>query len=366
MSEVNLTPASAAEVDKNMIAGAPDAAGLVWYSAKEAPFEIYGLYEPAADGDFRRMPDDVAAATNNGVKRNARHTAGGRVRFSTNSRRVAIRVRMPYVTRYAHMPLTGSASFDLYTDTPTGSCFAAVFKPTVDITDGFELTHTFAKAQERFLTLNFPLYSPVSSLEIGLDAGSSLGAGKKYTGTRLPVVFYGSSITQGACASRPGLSYQSMISRRLDIDFINLGFSGNARAELPIVEYMAALPMSAFVSDYDHNAPNVDYLRETHCRMYRMIREKNPDIPYIMLSRPDYTTHSEADSSARRRVVEDTFRYAREQGDKSVWYIDGEGIFRGPEEDACTTDGSHPNDLGFMKMADSIGRILRRAMRRNI
>ena len=69
MSEVNLTPASAAEVDKNMVAGAPDAAGLVWHSVKEAPFEIYGLYEPAADGDFRRMPDDVAAATNNGVSK---------------------------------------------------------------------------------------------------------------------------------------------------------------------------------------------------------------------------------------------------------------------------------------------------------
>ena len=78
------------------------------------------------------------------------------------------------------------------------------------------------------------------------------------------------------------------------------------------------------------------------------------------------TTNAELSSTLDQGDSAIIERYAREQGDKSVWYIDGEGIFRGPEEDACTTDGSHPNDLGFMKMADSIGRILRRAMRRNI
>lgn len=366
MSETPNPAAMTAEVDKNMIVGKPDADGLVWYNVKNAPFDIYGLYMPQAESDFRRMPDDVAAATNNGVKRNARHTAGGRVRFSTNSRRIAVRAKMPYVTRYPHMALTGSASFDLYVDTPVGSFFGCVYRPPVDFTDGFELTHKFDDSRERSLTLNFPLYSPVSSLEIGLDAGSTLGGGAKYTGTRLPVVYYGSSITQGACASRPGLAYQAIISRRLDVDFINLGFSGNARAELPISAYMAELPMSAFVSDYDHNAPTPEYLRETHCRLYTTIREKNPDIPYIMLSRPDFTTHPEKDSIERRRVVEDTFRYARAQGDKHVWYIDGEGIYRGAELDACTVDAAHPTDLGFMKMADSIGRILRRAMRNGI
>ena len=85
-----------------------------------------------------------------------------------------------------------------------------------------------------------------------------------------------------------------------------------------------------------------------------------------MLSYPDFDRHPEAESEQRRRVIEDTFRYAREQGDSRVWYIDGEGIYRGMEIDACTVDIDHPTDLGFMKMADAVGRILRRAMRRNI
>ena len=366
MSETKNTGVVPAEVDKNMTAAAADASGLVWRNAKDVPFDIYGLYEPRAEGAFRRMPDEAAAAVNAGVKRNARHTAGGRVRFTTDSRRIALRVKMPYVTKYCHMALTGSSSFDIFEDTPVGSAYVGVYKPAVSITDGFEQIFTLPDSRERSLTLNFPLYSPVSELEIGLDAGASLSGGKKYTGTRLPVVYYGSSITQGACASRPGLAYQAVISRRLDVDFINLGFSGNALGEIPMVEYMAALPMSAFVCDYDHNAPNAAHLAATHCRMYRMIREKNPDIPYIMLSYPDFDRHPEAESEQRRRVIEDTFRYAREQGDSRVWYIDGEGIYRGMEIDACTVDIDHPTDLGFMKMADAVGRILRRAMRRNI
>ena len=84
--------------------------------------------------------------------------------------------------------------------------------------------------------------------------------------------------------------------------------------------------MLAFVADYDHNAPKVDYLAETHCRMYKIIREKNPDLPYIMLSRPDFQK-SRADSIARRNVVIDTYRYALAQGDKNIYYIDGESIF---------------------------------------
>lgn len=366
MKDENKAAGIPAEVDKNMVSGAPDSEGLVWHNIKCEPFEIYGLYDPRSEGDFCRMPEEVAARVNAGVHRNARHTAGGRVRFCTDSGRLALRVRMPYVTKYAHMALTGSSSFDVYEDTDLGSEFVGVFKPSSAITDGFELTMTLPSRRRRALTLNFPLYSPVSEVMVGLDADAVLEGGRKYCGTRLPVVFYGSSITQGACASRPGLAYQALISRRLDIDFINLGFSGNARAEDTMVDYMASLEMSAFVSDYDHNAPTVEHLRATHYRMYQKIRAAHPNIPYIMLSRPDFATHAEADSEQRRRVVEDSFRAAREAGDRLVWYIDGEGIYRGAELDACTVDAAHPTDLGFMKMADAIGRILRRAIRRDI
>ena len=180
-----------------------------------------------------------------------------------------------------------------------------------------------------------------------------------------PIVYYGSSITQGGCASRPGNTYQSVLSQRLNIDHINLGFSGNGKGEDSIVEYMASLKMSAFVSDYDHNAPSVEHLRNTHCKMYQKIRAAHPDIPYIMLSRPDFD-HAYNDSIRRRDVIYETFRYAHAQGDRNVYFIDGASIFRGKYADMCTVDGCHPTDLGFALMADAIEAELERAMTQHL
>ncbi len=370
------------EVDKSMIVETgirePD---IRFLDAREEPFEIYGLYNPLTEQVFKRLPDEVGLNVNDGVKRLYLCTAGGRVRFSTDSKYVAIKCIMPYVSKYDHMPLTNYAGFDLYIDGESGDaggfCGAAnsreipagggmsryhrPFRPGYGITDGYESVIRFAERKMRYITINFPTYNPVDRLYIGLQAGSALGGGKKYR-SRLPVVYYGSSITQGACASHPGNTYESIISRRLNLDFINLGFSGSGRGEEIIANYMASLKMLAFVSDYDHNAPDAAYLASTHCRLYKTIRAAHPDIPYIMLSRPDYDVDP-AESIARRDVIIDTYRYARGAGDKNVYYIDGEGIFRGPDEDLCTVDGSHPTDIGFLKMADSVGRILERALR---
>ena len=178
----------------------------------------------------------------------------------------------------------------------------------------------------------------------------------------LPIVYYGSSITQGACASHPGNAYENVISRELGLDFINLGLSGNGKGEDVMVEYLASLPMLAFVSDYDHNAHTWEHLANTHCKLYRTIREKHPDIPYLMITRPDdYSTHYDVTLS-NRDVIMETFRYARERGDGNVYYLDGSEIFRGAHEDQCTVDGTHPNDFGFSLMADAIGCALRRML----
>ena len=346
------------EVDAKMISPEPDVNGMVWFDASLPPFSLYGFY---GVNPYRRMDEATAEKVNPGVRRNNYHTAGGRVRFSTDSTRIGVRVQMPYVTKFCHMPITGSSSFDVYLDTDNGSFFKSVFKPPVTIDSGFEMTAKTQAKGVRSYTLNFPLYSPVSKLEIGIDAGAFLGEGRKYLPIK-PIVYYGSSITQGACASRPGLSYQSIIARRLNIDYLNLGFSGNALAEPVMNEYIAGLDMSVFVADYDHNAPNTAHLLATHKNLYLTVRERQPDLPIILASRPDYI-FSVTTSNDRRAVIEDTFRFAREQGDRNVWYIDGEGFCRGPYEDSCSTDGTHPNDIGFMMMAESFCATLREIFR---
>lgn len=348
--------------DKNLVVetalGVND---VVFHSVKDDPFDIYGLYQPKAPGDFRRLPDDVAAGTNPGVVELYKHTAGGRVRFATDSPYVALRVKMPGVLKMPHMPLLGSSGFDLYLDNPVSSAsrYFNSFMPPMDMQTGYESIIHFGSRKLRYITVNFPTYNPISELYIGLADGASLDHGMAYRDLA-PIVYFGSSITQGGCSSRPGNTYQAVISRRFNIDHINLGFSGNGRAEGSIVDYMAHLPMCAFVSDYDHNAWDAAFLLKTHYPLYRAIRDANPDLPYIIISRPDF--HADPAAPDRRGAAYDTYRRAREEGDRRVFWIDGESFFRGEYEDMCTVDTCHPNDLGFARMASVIGCELERAL----
>jgi len=331
-----------------------------FYDVRKAPFTIYGLYDPLNESEFKRMPDSVAMTVNNGVKHHARHTSGGRVRFSTDSQYVTIYARMDHIDKMPHFPLTGSAGFDIYIDTPeTGdSKFYKSFIPPFDIETGYTCTHYFSNRKMRYITIYFPTYSGVTDLFIGLDKDAVVGKGMEYR-SEYPTVYYGSSITQGGCVSRPGNTYQAIVSRRLGIDFINLGFSGSALGEDEIIRYLAGLNMSSFVSAYDHNS-DVEGLKKTHYKLYRNIRDTHPDIPYIIISRADFDFEYH-DSIARREVIYETYRRALSEEDKNVYFIDGAGIFRGRYEDSCTVDSAHFNDLGFMLTADAVEAELRRA-----
>ena len=191
-----------------------------------------------------------------------------------------------------------------------------------------------------------------------------MGEGLPYR-EKLPVVYYGSSITQGACASRPGNAYQNTVSRHMNLDHINLGFSGSGRAEDAVVDYMASLPMLAFVSDYDHNAPNEEYLLVTNQKLYDAIRAKHPEIPYIMISAPDFDNGLKS-RRLRRDAILKTLAHARANGDENVWFIDGASLSRGLDEDSCSVDNTHPNDFGFSRFAEKVEAELRHALMHDI
>ena len=359
-----------ADIDKNLeIATKVNAPDLELHDVRKPPFQIYGLYNPLTEPDFKRMPTEVAANVSEGVRKLSLHTAGGRVRFSTDSPYIVIKAVMPKITHFSHMPLTGSSGFDLYIDAPDGSAsaFHRTFVPPYNMTDGYESKVMINRPGKRCFTIHFPLYNPVTALYVGVAKGSVLEEGAPYRDLA-PIVYYGSSITQGGCASHPGNCYQNMISRALGVDHINLGFSGSGLAEDVMVNYMTGLSMSAFVSDYDHNALTADHLQNTHFKMYQAIREKHPHIPYIMISRSDFYYDNiyigGAESSIRRReVIWDSYRRAVAQGDQNVYFIDGERIHTGTYGDCCTVDGGHPNDLGFQLFAEQIGDVLRRCLR---
>lgn len=332
---------------------------FVFYSVKEAPFSIHGLYDPLAEGQFQRMPLELALALGGWMPTLAYNTAGGRVRFKTNSGRMVLRAVTKHKGQMFHATPLMEAGFDVYVDKKIGAQFAGATKPEFELREeGYDQTFWFP-AGDNEITINFPLYGEVYDLQIGLERGASLEAHRPYLYEK-PIVYYGSSITQGGCASRPGKSYQAIISRKYDCDYINLGFSGSARAEDPIVDFMADLEMSAFVSDYDHNAPDVEHLQKTHHRMYERIREKHPDIPYFMVTKPDFFFREE--DRARRRVIMESYLEACRKGDKNVYFIDGSAFFNGADIGDCTIDFCHPTDDGFERMAAYIGDVIAKVM----
>ena len=211
------------EIDKNLkVETNIEKAGLVFHNGRETPFKIYGIFH---DGEkYRRIPDSVAENTSPGVRCLASNTAGGRVRFITDSPYVAIKAVLPHNVLFSHMPLAGVAGFDMYVYENGRYTAERTFVPPYDFENGYELLWDSRDGdKERFITINFPLYNDVYELYIGLKEGSVLKPAPEYS-IQKPIVYYGSSITQGGCASRPGSCYQAIISRKYDADYINLGF----------------------------------------------------------------------------------------------------------------------------------------------
>lgn len=346
------------KIDKNFkIETSIEREGLTFYDIEEKPFRIYGVWHDGVQ--YRRVPKDVAEATSPGVAGLATHTAGGRFRFVTDSPYVVIKYSVPSMHPMNHMALAGSSGFDLYERIENREYYRKSFIPTLASKEHEGVVDLWEE-KKRVLTVNFPLYNPVSKVYVGIKEGSVLEAAPDYT-VSLPMVSYGSSITQGGCASRPGNSYQAVISRRYDADYINLGFSGNGKGEAAIREYIASIKMSAFILDYDFNAPTNEHLLATHKPLYEAVRATNPDIPILMLARPTFARN--AGIARRNEIIEDTYKYAQQNGDSNVYFIPSHKLVELCEDDG-TVDGTHPTDLGFRSMANAISNILDGLFRR--
>lgn len=349
------------KIDKNFSTAGEVGGGVEWYDVKSAPFKTYGVCFDEEAGLYTRMPFEVAQRVSAGVGALCRHTCGGRIRFGTDSPFVAVKMTLDGVTRFPHMPLSGTSGVALYGEfSDKSSRFLGSVIPPYE-TDGIYegSLNVCVYGRPVGFTLYLPLYNGVKDVRIGLAEGSALFAGLDYD-CKKPVVFYGSSITQGGCASRPGADYVSVLSRILNIDVVNLGFSGSARGEKTMAEYLAALDCSVFVMDYDHNAPSAAELEKTHNAFFRIFRAAKPETPVVFISRPDCKCGL-GEAAARFSVIESTYLQDKRGGDKNVYIIDGRSLFAGRDGDGCTVDGTHPTDLGFMRMAEKIAPVLKAA-----
>lgn len=334
-----------------------------WLDPRNAPFAINGVFYDEARGQYMRMPYAVAEQVSDSVAYLCQNTAGGRIRFVTDSPYVSIFYKMPIHPVSSHITKLGMSGFDLYRKTKkdTQLTYFRSFCPPAEPAEQGILTQKAAGTEGEMVeyAVNLPLYDDIYELYIGLKKGSEIESPAPYRFEK-PVVFYGSSITQGGCASRPGNAYQGIISRDHNIDYINLGFSGSAYGETAMAEYIAGLEMQAFVCDYDHNA-GPDHLERTLYPLYEKVRKAHPEIPFIFVSAPD-AERKPIKYGLKRKVVQAAYEKALATGDQKVAFVPGEELFAGDHRDACTVDGCHPNDLGFLRMANRIGAELKKIL----
>lgn len=321
---------------------------IQFFSANDSCVSLHGLWYE--NGKYRRMPEDVAKTVSNGIYYGHSLTAGGRLRFVTDSDYIAISVQYGNVENASSFPIACSAGFDLYEKKNGKQIHLGTFAPKLNVEERFESEKKLSGTGEHELMLVFPLYSEVKQLYIGISDKSSIKPAPEYTHKK-PIIFYGSSITHGACASRSGNTYLCMASRELDFDYVSLGFGGNAKAEQEMADYIARLEMKAFVMDYDYNAASVEYLKDTHERMFAAVRECQPNLPIIIMSRPKLLTRAE---QTRFETVKATYDKAIAAGDQNVYFVPGYELIPEVVMESAKVDCVHPNDLGFYFMATRV------------
>lgn len=338
--------------------------GLVFENCRSGRFRIDGVRYEEVNGEqmFVRMSPEKAKSVSGMVECLNRLTAGGKVRFRTDSPYVAVHVKIHSAGKMSHFPLSGSVGCDLFVRFGDEERFISALLPSFDVQDSYENIGYILgyDGQMHDVTVNMPTYTGVYELYIGYKEGSRIEPPRDYK-IETPVVFYGSSITQGGCCSRPSNTYEDILSRWLDFNYINLGFSGSAVGEKEIGDYIADLPMSAFVYDYDHNAHDAEHLANTHERLFRQVREKHPDLPILIMTRPRF--HLSAEEVERMETIKGTYDRAVAAGDKNVYWLPGPELI--PEDvcDIALVDGCHPNDAGFYFMAKAIKPVLAKMLR---
>lgn len=366
------------QVDRNFRPSAAKGEDFAWTDARQAPLELTGVWYEESDDAYVRFDLPTREATGEDVAYLGQHNAGGQLRFSTDSPEISLRVELRRAEFLPHMPLTGVSGMDVYAGTGSASRFIGSFKPAKASDIRYEgvlalrggepasynvaVVHPLPNARGLTdVTINFPLYNGVRRVEVGVRAGSVLAAPTPHA-VPLPLGVYGSSITQGACASRPGLCYPAHLARWIDAPMINTGCSGNGLGQPAMADFLAARPMSVFIMDYDYNSLSVEWLKNTHEPFFLRIREKQPLLPVVFVSNPNWVREG-VTRFARTSVIYETYQNARARGDRHVYFVDGAELYGDSDQDSCTVDFLHPNDLGFMRMARRLRPAVEQALR---
>jgi lysophospholipase L1-like esterase len=334
--------------------------GVFWYDIRPLGLEGQGWTDVKAP--FDRLPAKAEKTARPPVWDLSHHSAGMCVRFVTDA--TTIHARWTVTSKnlaMTHMPATGVSGLDLYVKTANGKWhFAANGRPTAE-TSTTQLASGLAAGEKEYL-LYLPLYNGVSSVEIGLPKGTTLKkAPARPAEKQLPVVFYGTSITQGGCASRPGMVHTAILGRRFDRPVINLGFSGNGTLDLDIATLLGEVEAAVYVLDCLPNLTPTLIAERTE-PFVKALRKAKPNTPILFLEDPTYPNTPAIPglaywNAANRTAFKKAFDSLVAAGDKNLYYLNGDKLIG--DDGEGTVDGVHPSDLGFMRQADAFAEAIK-------
>ncbi|MCC8118289.1 MAG: SGNH/GDSL hydrolase family protein [Bacteroidales bacterium] len=323
-------------------------AQVTWHSADT--LMLLGKVNDSTETRYERLPASLKGQVRDKQWDLGKNTAGLAVRFATNSPKVAVKWDVLQRNHMNHMTDRGIEGVDLYCLGCDGWRFVNSAVPNGEGHGEVSLVDNMVPTWREFM-LNLPLYDGVTSLEIGVDSAYQLSNPQETSPVReKPIVYYGTSITQGGCASRPGMAHTNILARNLDREVINLGFSGNGKLDLPLAQLMAQVDASVFVIDCMPNC-DVEIVRERFVPFYNAIRQAHPTTPILVIENPIFS-HANFDPTVWEKLnalnAELRAQYETVADANSQLLSPGTGS---GEDWEGTVDRIHFTDLGFQRYA---------------
>jgi len=349
------------KLDPNLATVSPQD-DLLWYDARNLPLEGKGWAD--TPGPYDRLPGRAEGVVRDAVWAISGRSAGLCFHFVSDAESIAARwtVKQDYLAM-DHMAATGVSGLDLYTRTPEGQWrWLAVGRPTQLPTNEVELIKDLPAGTREYL-LYLPLYNGVTELSLGIPRSAMLGRAPERT--RRPVVFYGTSILQGACASRPGMAYPAILGRWFDIPTINLGFSGNGQMEPEVGTFLAEIDASVFLLDCLPNVGAAQVSARTG-PLVKTLRAAHPETPIILVENITYQNAHLIEARKARTVNSNrAYRMVYDslvaEGMERLYYVPGEALLG--DDGEATVDGTHATDVGFLRMATVLRPFLEQALK---
>lgn len=327
---------------------------ITWYDGKD--FTIEGKGWDDTESFYHRLPTRAKKMVNNIVWEISKKSAGISIHFSTNSSSVA--VKWNGVRAMDHMTALGVSGLDLYVKHEKKWKWLAVGRPNSEQNKAQLFAGLSSKMRDYMLYL--PLYNPVHHVELGIDPSSKIKSTSPRK--RKPIVFYGTSITQGGCASRPGMSYPAILGRWLDRPSINLGFSGNGKMQPGVIDLLCELNPAIYVLD---NLPNMqaDLIKERLGPAILKLRTARPKTPIVLI---DNILYCDAYLKLLRKERYESsnmtqysiYKKLKRRGIKNLYYIKDNDLIG--EDGEASVDGVHLTDLGYMRFSEKIIKVLKK------